>query len=93
MSGTACAALPLSMVPSLGVMEGYAEHIADALITGAEAEDKEGEGTGGPLVFIRLFTAFALLNLAFRRARYPGGTFLRVSRLYPRSPLPSPHQQ
>jgi hypothetical protein len=26
----------------LGIMEGYAEHIADALITGAEAEDKGG---------------------------------------------------
>lgn len=42
MSGTACAALLLSMVLSLGIMERYAEHIADALITGAEAEDKGG---------------------------------------------------
>ena len=70
MSGTVYAALPLSMVMSLGIMEGYAEHTADALIAGAEAEDKGGgEGTGGPLVLIRLFAAFALLNLAFRRAR------------------------
>ena len=42
MSGTACAALLLSMVLSLGIVERYAEHIADALITGAEAEDKGG---------------------------------------------------
>ncbi len=51
MSGTTCAALLLFMVLSLGIMERYAEHIAEALITGVEVEDKGNEDTGGPLVF------------------------------------------
>ncbi len=72
MGGTACAALPPSMVLSLGIMERYAEHIADALITGAEAEDKGVRARVDRWSFpfrISLFAAFALLNLAFRRAR------------------------
>jgi hypothetical protein len=60
------------MVLSLGIMERYAEHIADALITGAEAEDKGVRARVDRWSFpsrISLFAAFALLNLAFRRAR------------------------
>ena len=62
------AALLTSMVLSLGIMERYAERVADALIIGAEAEDRGFRAQVARWSFpsgIGLFAAFALLNLAF----------------------------
>lgn len=62
------AALLTSMVLSLGIMERYAERVADALIIGAEAEDTGFRAQTARWCFpsgIGLFAAFALQNIAF----------------------------